>query len=167
MTAPKSGNSTVPDACRRRRPKSRWARRRFGEGSRRRRLAPRRRPRNRFGKHTKYLLFNHSQRTAEPMSEATAAIPHEARRKNLAPDTTNHFSAAPSLRTPRPSPHLHRSDPIALPCTTHVAVTHLPLDRTKTSRLKSDLAKNFFAKFSTRQKYFVLVCRLFYFLKFS
>jgi hypothetical protein len=71
------------------------------------------------------------------------------------------------LRTPHPTPVLRRCCTHHSPCTTHVAVTYSPLDRTKTSRLKSECAKIFFAKFSTRQKCFVLVCRLFYFQKFS
>jgi hypothetical protein len=71
------------------------------------------------------------------------------------------------LQTPHPTPLSRRARAHATFCTTHAAVTHSPLDRTKTSRLKSECAKFFFAKFSTRQKYFVLVCRLFYFLKFS
>ena len=52
-------------------------------------------------------------------------------------------------------------------CTTHVAVIDSLLDNRKSSRSNLACAKNFFAKFSTRQKCFVLVCRLFYLLKFS
>ena len=72
-----------------------------------------------------------------------------------------------SSRMPHQTPDLRDRIVAVCLCTTRVAVTHSPLDRTKTSRLKSECAKIFFAKFSTRQKYFVLVCRLFYFLKFS
>ena len=71
------------------------------------------------------------------------------------------------LRKPRPTPDLRTRDPSVRLCTTHVAVTHSPLDRAKTSRSNFACPKNSFAKFSTRPKYFVLVCRLFYFLKFS
>lgn len=71
------------------------------------------------------------------------------------------------LRTPRSTPLLHQDNTSPFACTTRVAVIDLPLDRIKTSGLKSESAKKIFAKFSTRQKYFVLVCRLFYFLKFS
>ena len=71
------------------------------------------------------------------------------------------------LQKPRPTPVLRSYRRGVHSCTTRVAVTHSPLDRRKSSRLKSGSGKNFFAKFSTRPKYFVLVCRLFYFQKLS
>jgi hypothetical protein len=77
------------------------------------------------------------------------------------------FTLDAPVPKPRPAHALRWCRRSVILCTTRVAVTHSPLDRTKTSRLKSEGAEIFFAKFSTRQKYFVLVCRLFYFLKFS
>jgi len=161
MTAPKSGNSRVPDACRGRRPKFEWTPRRFGrsrvlfatafaralchspEKSRTKMKPPRARtsPRNRkecFCRPQTILPRQRESGQPDPTSDTTAAFPRDPKGKDFARHTTPHLSPGPSLRTPRPSPLLHRCNTIAPPCTTRVAVTHLPLDRRKTSRLKSD-----------------------------
>src|ERR1700745_1079657 len=52
-------------------------------------------------------------------------------------------------------------------CTTHVAVIHSLLDNTKSSRSNPVCAKKFLREVFHAAKYFVLVCRLFYLLKFS
>jgi len=51
-------------------------------------------------------------------------------------------------------------------CTTHVAVIHSLLDNTKSSRSNPVCAKKFLREVFHAAKYFVLVCRLFYLLKF-
>ena len=77
---------------------------------------------------------------------------------------------------PLPSPHsaelrakcafpATRSRAIIL-CTTHVAVIHSLLDNAKSSRSNPVCAKKFLREVFHAAKYFVLVCRLFYLLKF-
>ena len=52
-------------------------------------------------------------------------------------------------------------------CTTHVAVINSLLDNLKSSRSNPVCAKKFLREVFHAAKYFVLVCRLFYLLKFS
>jgi hypothetical protein len=71
------------------------------------------------------------------------------------------------LQTPRQSLFFSPSIRVSYFCTTHAAVTHSLLDRRKTSRSNPLSAKKFFREVFHAAKSFVLVCRLFYFLKFS
>ena|SRR5580700_4810322 len=120
-----------------------------------------------FLAHTNFFLARNSNGTLSRSATALDCQSSSSTTKKIQRHSHCFFTPALLLRTPRPKPHLRELNTGAFSCTTRVAVINLLLDRTRTTRSNPCCVENFFREVFHAAKYFVLVCRLIYFLKFS